>query len=123
MTPAQIQAFMEWVEAAIAVAIEDHAGRDSGQESYKAGAAREAVYASFGVNEDGTPLEVPDPAPVPGPWKVACWSSNDQGVRYGIQHKDTGEWLRYFGATEPWTGTKDAAQRRADSRNDVDLGE
>lgn len=88
LTADQIQAFMEWVEARIALAIEEHVRRDAGQEMLAERAAREAVYASLGFNGDGTPPEKAKPAVK---WDAVAHPQRPYG--WAIK-SSTGEWCK-----------------------------
>ncbi len=92
MTPAQIQAFMEWVEARIERALQDHERRDACMERWTEQAAREAVYASFGFNDNGTK---PEEKPEGRGWEVVPHPVH--GYLYAVRAKDGTYWTTPLG--------------------------
>jgi hypothetical protein len=120
MTPDQIRLFMEWVEAQIAVAIEDHARRHSGQERLAAHDARHAVYEAFGFNEDGSPIE-PEHKEGPRLWRPHPHPS--KAWLFVVQDKDGNfHMVEKHGAMCVWTASQEsAAKRKAKELNSHDL--
>lgn len=113
MTPAQIQAFMEWVEARIKV--------DTGiaTEIPAEIAAREAVYASFNFNENGAPVE-PEPKPEGRGWQARVHTACGAACRYGVADK-AGVWATWADGSVWLSDIRKIAERKAKLLNEMEL--
>lgn len=118
MTKEQLDALLSYIDAAIDTKIEDHARRDSGNEWLKQNELRHELFASFGMREDGTPLDAPDPAPVPVEkprlWRVVA--APDKGYEHAIQDSSGTYWTFPDGSI--WrTGQRRIAAKKARELN------